>query len=56
MKAFPVQRFQDGVVEALRNPLAPRHFKITRGDADREAHRRGVLECLEAIAAGPVRR
>jgi len=24
------------------------------GDADREAHRRGVLECLEAIAAGEI--
>jgi para-aminobenzoate synthetase component 1 len=42
------------VVEALRNPLAPRHFNITWGDADRDARRRGVLECLEAIAAGEV--
>ena len=29
-------------------------FNIAWGDADREAHRRGVLECLEAIAAGEV--
>jgi para-aminobenzoate synthetase component 1 len=42
------------VVEALRNPLAPRHFNITWDEADRDAHRRGVLECLEAIAAGEI--
>jgi para-aminobenzoate synthetase component 1 len=40
------------IEEALRKPLAARPFAIAWGDADREAHRRGVLDCLEAIAAG----
>ena len=44
----------DWVADAVRNPLPPRSFDITWGDADREAHRRGVLECLDAIAAGEV--
>jgi para-aminobenzoate synthetase component 1 len=42
------------VAEALRNPLPPNDFDITWGDADRDAHRRGVLDCLEAIAAGEI--
>ena len=42
------------VAEALRNPLPPSGFDIDWGDADRDAHRRGVLDCLEAIAAGEV--
>ncbi len=42
------------VSDALRNPLPPSSFDITWGDANRDAHRRGVLECLEAIAAGEV--
>ena len=42
------------VTEALRSPVQPRRFDIAWGAADREAHRRGVLECLEAIAAGEV--
>ena len=42
------------VVEALRNPLPPNGFDIAWRDADRDAHRRGVLDCLEAIAAGEI--
>jgi len=42
------------VSEALGEPAAPRASTVTWGTADREAHRRGVLCCLEAIAAGEV--
>ena len=42
------------VTEALRNPLPPKSFDISWDDADRAAHRRGVLECLDAIAAGEI--
>ncbi len=42
------------VAEALRNPLPPKAFDITWGGADRDVHRRGVLDCLEAIAAGEI--
>ena len=43
------------VAEAFRNPVQPREdFDIAWGDADRDAHRRGVLDCLEAIAAGEI--
>jgi len=42
------------VSEALREPVAPASSTITWGAADREAHRRGVSSCLEAIAAGEV--
>jgi para-aminobenzoate synthetase component 1 len=42
------------VTEALEGTVAPRHSTITWGDADRRAHRAGVLACLEAIAAGDV--
>jgi para-aminobenzoate synthetase component 1 len=42
------------VVEALRDPLPASDFGITWGDADRDSHRRGVLDCLEAIAAGEI--
>ncbi len=42
------------VVEALRVPVEPRPFHVEWGEADRDAHRRGMLECLEAIAAGEV--
>ncbi|HET9565679.1 MAG TPA: aminodeoxychorismate synthase component I [Mycobacterium sp.] len=42
------------VSDALRNPLPPSGFDVTWDHADRDAHRRGVLECLEAIAAGEV--
>jgi len=42
------------VTDALRNPLAPADFHIPWRDADREAHHRGVRDCLEAIAAGEV--
>ena len=42
------------VTEALRDAAAPRRSTIAWGEADREAHRRGVLACLEAIAAGEV--
>ena len=38
----------------LRMRVAPRKYSIAWGEADRDAHRRGVLECLEAIAAGEI--
>ena len=42
------------IAEALQRTSEPRPVTIAWGDADRDAHRRGVLECLEAIAAGEV--
>jgi len=42
------------VTEALDAHVMPAEFRITWGEADRDAHRRGVLECLEAIAAGEI--
>jgi para-aminobenzoate synthetase component I len=42
------------VADVLRSPGLARHCNIVWGDADRDAHRRGVLACLEAIAAGEV--
>jgi para-aminobenzoate synthetase component I len=42
------------VSQALEGAAAPRHSTTTWRDADRSAHRRGVLACLEAIAAGEV--
>jgi para-aminobenzoate synthetase component 1 len=44
----------DWIRDALRNPLPPSAFDISWDEADRDAHRRGVLECLEAIAAGEI--
>jgi len=44
----------DWVTEALNTPAAPRPHRIEWGEADRDAHRRGVLDCLAAIAAGEV--
>ncbi|KUH86187.1 MULTISPECIES: aminodeoxychorismate synthase component I [unclassified Mycobacterium] len=44
----------DWVVDALRVPAEPRPARVAWGGADREAHRRGVLACLDAIAAGEV--
>ena len=42
------------VTDALRTPILPRHIDIAWAEADRRAHRSGVLDCLEAIAAGEV--
>ncbi len=42
------------VIEALHAGAPARDYRIAWGEADREAHRRGVLDCLEAIAAGEV--
>ena len=42
------------VSEAFCEPVAPRSSAIAWGAADREMHRRGVLSCLDAIAAGEV--
>lgn len=42
------------VAEAVRKPLPPDQFRVAWDDADRDAHRRGVLDCLEAIAAGEI--
>ncbi|KUH92732.1 aminodeoxychorismate synthase component I [Mycobacterium sp. IS-3022] len=44
----------DWVVDALRAPVEPRPARLAWGEADRDAHRRGVLACLDAIAAGEV--
>jgi para-aminobenzoate synthetase component 1 len=41
----------DWVSEALHDTAAPRVSTIAWGAADRDEHRRGVLACLEAIAA-----
>ena len=42
------------VAAAVRTPAVPRRAAVGWGRADREAHRRGVLDCLAAIAAGEV--
>ncbi len=42
------------VAEALENCVTPRPSTIVWGAANRDAHRRGVRECLDAIAAGEV--
>ncbi|ULE31300.1 aminodeoxychorismate synthase component I [Mycobacterium sp. IDR2000157661] len=42
------------VAEAVRTPVAPRPAVVRWRDPDRDAHRRGVLDCLAAIAAGEV--
>jgi para-aminobenzoate synthetase component I len=42
------------VADAIRSPVPRREHRIAWGEADRDAHRRGVLECLEAIAAGEI--
>lgn len=44
----------DWVADALRMPVEPRPFSVEWGEADRDAHRRGMLDCLDAIAAGEV--
>ncbi|GFG55618.1 aminodeoxychorismate synthase, component I [Mycolicibacterium agri] len=41
-------------LEALHNPVPPNVFRLPWDDADRATHRRGVLKCLEAIAAGEI--
>jgi para-aminobenzoate synthetase component 1 len=42
------------VADALQRRVQPRGYRIAWGEADRDVHRRGVLECLEAIAAGEI--
>ncbi|HYZ67653.1 MAG TPA: aminodeoxychorismate synthase component I [Mycobacterium sp.] len=42
------------VTDALSAQVPSREFHIAWGEADRDAHRRGVLECLEAIVAGEI--
>jgi len=42
------------VAEALHSTVPTRYCAVTWSEADRDAHRRGVLECLEAIAAGEI--
>jgi para-aminobenzoate synthetase component I len=42
------------VADALRSPGLARHCGVVWDHADRDTHRHGVLECLEAIAAGEV--
>ncbi len=42
------------IIDAMRNPLSPSRFDIRWGDADRDSHRRGIGECLAAIAAGEI--
>ena len=43
-----------GCADALRTLACAAGLDIAWGDADRDAHRSGVLACLEAIAAGEV--
>ena len=42
------------VTDALHSSPAPRRSDIRWGEANRNVHRWGVLECLEAIAAGEI--
>jgi para-aminobenzoate synthetase component 1 len=42
------------VADAVRTPGVMRDCSVVWGEADRDTHRRGVLECLEAIAAGEI--
>jgi para-aminobenzoate synthetase component I len=42
------------IAEVLRSHSSARTYRIAWGEADRDAHRRGVHECLEAIAAGEI--
>ena len=42
------------VAEAFESRAPTRQHNIAWGHADRDAHRRGVLACLDAIAAGEV--
>jgi len=42
------------VADALRSPVVPGYGRVEWGEPDRDAHRGGVLECLEAIAAGEI--
>jgi para-aminobenzoate synthetase component I len=42
------------LTDALATPASARTCRIDWGEADRAAHRAGVLACLEAIAAGEV--
>jgi para-aminobenzoate synthetase component 1 len=42
------------VADAVRTRGRPQECRIVWGEADRDAHRRGVLECLEQIAAGEI--
>ena len=42
------------ISEALGGPAVARICTIAWGEADRDAHRHGVLDCLEAIGAGEV--
>ena len=42
------------IADVLRSQRSTRTYRIAWGEADRDAHHRGVLECLEAIAAGEV--
>src|ERR1700722_2309677 len=42
------------VADAVRTRAPARRYSITWGEADRNAHRHGVLQCLEAIAAGEI--
>ena len=42
------------VADAVQTRVQPREYRIAWGEADRDVHHRGVLECLEAIAAGEI--
>jgi para-aminobenzoate synthetase component 1 len=42
------------LTDALSACVPSREFHIAWGEADRDVHRRGVLDCLEAIAAGEI--
>jgi para-aminobenzoate synthetase component 1 len=42
------------VADAIAARFPAREYQIAWSEADRDAHRRGALECLEAIAAGEI--
>jgi para-aminobenzoate synthetase component 1 len=42
------------LADAIRTPAAPKDWQITWSGPNRETHRAGVLQCLDAIAAGEV--
>ncbi|MGV0803447.1 aminodeoxychorismate synthase component I, partial [Mycolicibacterium elephantis] len=42
------------MIDALADAVSTRPCEVLWEDADRDAHRRGVSACLDAIAAGEV--
>jgi para-aminobenzoate synthetase component I len=51
LSGAPLSRW---IADAITARVPARKYRLTWGEADREAHRRGVRESLEAIAAGEI--